>query len=175
MATEKFQSLVHHIIHECSDHPGRLGAVRLYKALWFADVLAFQVHGESITGEGYIKRQFGPVPKHIITTLKALENQGAITILEPEYKFDTRKFIARSSPPTETLSDDERNIANAVVKALLEHTANAVSEMSHDVIWQAAAEGEEIPLSATLAAQPGEITEEVVNWAIDAMTQREAA
>ena len=175
MATQKFQWLMHYIIHECSDQPGQLGAVRLNKALWYADVIAFKMNGVSITGETYLKRQYGPVPKHILRTLETLAKQDAIAIVEPEYKFDTRKFIALSAPPSEALSDDERYIASAVLKAVLGHNANAISEMSHDVIWQAAIEGEEIPLCATLAAQPGEITEAVVDWATDAMAQREAA
>ena len=175
METRKFQSLVHYIIHECSDRPGQLGAVRLNKALWYADVIAFKLRGVSITGETYLKRQHGPVPKHILRTLEALAEQDAIAIVEPEYRFDTRKFIARSAPPSNALSDDERSIASSVLKAVLGYTANAISEMSHDVIWQAAGEGEEIPLHATLAGQSGEITEAVVDWATDAMAQHKAA
>jgi hypothetical protein len=33
MSTEKFKALVHYIVEECSDNPGRLGATRLNKAL----------------------------------------------------------------------------------------------------------------------------------------------
>lgn len=40
--------------------------------------------------------------------------------------------------------------------------------MSHDAIWEAAYIGEEIPVYATLAANEGEITPEVLAWANEA-------
>ena len=175
MASEKFTALVHYIIQECTDRPSELGAVRLNKVLWFSDVIAYKLHGRGITGESYVKRQYGPVPKHILQTLEELEREDKILVLEPEYRFDTRKFIARTAPASQTLSDEERAIAGAVLDDVLGRTANAVSEMSHDAIWQAAEEGEEIPLFATLAGHDGEITEEVIEWAARSCAQRVTA
>ena len=175
MANDKLQSMAHHIIHECSDHPGQLGTTRLSTALWYADVTAFKMNGIPITEETYVKRQQGPMPKHILQTLKALEEEDAITILEPEYPFDTRWLVARATPASNALSDEERSIASAAVRAVLGQTESTISEMSHDATWRAAAEGEEIPLYATLAGRNGTITEAVTHWAFGEMAQRETA
>ena len=98
-----------------------------------------------------------------------MEASGDIAIVEPEYEFDTRKLISLQRPSSKLLTNREKLITSAALSAVLDHTANEISEMSHDDIWRAAAEGEEIPLCATLAAMPGEVTEEVIAWAVDAV------
>ena len=175
MATEKFKALTHYIIHRCSDHPNQLGSIRLYKTLWFSDVIAYQLRGESITGESYVKRQRGPVPKHILATLEEFEHEGKIVVVRPRFLYDTTKYIALLPPDVRPLSEDDKVIASDVLDALLQRTANAVSEMTHDLIWHAAHEGEEIPLYATLAAVPGDVTPDVVDWGMRAAEQRSSA
>lgn len=165
MATDKFKALVHFIVHECRDHPHRLGAVRLNKTLWYTDVMAFKLNGVPVTGETYVKRQKGPVPSHILATLRELKDDGKILIQEPEYQFDTRKYLSLVSPPTDILSDEERVLASTILDAVCGYTANGISELTHDVIWDAAAEGEEIPLKATLVSETGEVTSSVREWA----------
>lgn len=165
MATAKFKALVHFIVHECRDHPSRLGAIRLNKALWYTDVIAYKLNGASVTGESYVKRRKGPVPAHILATLKELRDDQKIVIQEPEFQFDARKFISLTSPDVESLSDSERELAKSILDTVCGYTANAISDMTHDVIWDAAAEGEEIPLCATLASEFGEVTDSVKAWA----------
>ena len=171
---KKFMSLVHHVIHECPS-PNQLGAIRLNKVLWFSDVTAYRIDGKPITRERYVKRQRGPVPRRIVQAFRSLEESGDIAIVEPEHEFDTRQLISRRAPQSKLLTNRERLITSAALDAVLDRTANEISEMSHDEIWHAAVEGEEIPLSATLAAMPGEVTEEVVAWAVDAVAGSNAA
>lgn len=161
---KKFEALVHYIIKECSD-PRRLGAIRLNKVLWFADVIMYQIEGASIAGETYVKRQHGPVPRHILRTLESLEAAEAIMIVEPQYKFDTRQFISRTSPRSDLLSQQERDVVKVVLDDLLGRSAGAVSEISHDQVWATAMEGETIPLCATLVAEPLGIRSDVREWA----------
>lgn len=165
---KKFKALVHYVIHECAN-PDQLGAIRLNKVLWFADVMAFQLDGKPITNEIYVKRQYGPAPKRVLHALNELQQDGCITVREPQYQFDSRKFISLKDPDLRGLTHRERNLASAVLNGVLGHTANSISEMTHDNVWRAALEGEEIPLQATFASVPGEITEEVVAWAKDAL------
>ncbi len=175
MATEKFKALVHFIVHECRDHPHRLGAVRLNKTLWYTDVMAFKMNGVPVTGETYVKREKGPVPAHILATLRELKDEGKIVIREPEYQFDTRKYVSVSSPQSGVLSDEERILASTILDAVCGYTANGISELTHDVIWDAASEGEEIPLKATLVAEAGEVTDSVRKWAESIIQDREMA
>ena len=166
---KKFKALVHHVIHECTDRPSQLGTIRLNKVLWFSDITAYRIDGRAITNERYVKRRFGPVPKRVLQALKELEASGDIAVMEPEHDFDTRKFVSLKPPALKRLSNREKLITSAVLHGVLDRTANEISEMSHDDIWRAALEGEEIPFAATLASTPGEVTDEVVAWAEDAV------
>ncbi len=165
MATEKFKALVHFVVHECQDNPSKLGAIRLNKALWYTDVAAYRATGASVTNEAYVKRKMGPVPSHILATIEELKAENRLHVREPQDQFDSRKYISLASPDAGTLSEDEKNLARAVLSAVLGQTANAISEMTHDIIWDAAEDGEEIPLYATLASYLGAITDEVKDWA----------
>jgi hypothetical protein len=174
MPTEKFKALVHHIVHECQSHPHRLGAIRLNKTLWYTDVAAYRAKGASVTAETYVKRKMGPVPRHILATLAELEAEGAIHIVEPAAQYDARKFISLVQPNPDVLSEDEKQLAKSVLSAVLGYTANAISEMTHDIIWDAAEDGDEIPMYATLASEKGTITEGVKAWAADVFAEVEA-
>lgn len=165
MATEKFKALVHFMVHECQDNPSKLGAIRLNKALWYTDVAAFRSTGASITNEAYVKRKMGPVPAHILATIEELKMEGKLHVREPSGKYDARKFVSLEAPDPAKLSEDEKALARTVLSAVLGYTANAISEMTHDIIWDAADDGEEIPLYATLVSEQGPITEDVKAWA----------
>lgn len=175
MATEKFKSLVHFIVHECRERPSRLGAIRLNKTLWYTDVAAYRQAGASVTSEVYVKRRMGPVPSHVLPVLRELQQEGKILIQEPEGTYDSRKYISLSEPAQGVLSDDEKALARHVLSVVLGFTANGISEATHDVIWEAAEDGEEIPLYATLASDMGEITDEVRGWAGTIVAELEAA
>ena len=160
-----FKELVHFMIHECRDNPMRLGSVRLNKALWFADMLVYQKTGAPLTEAHYVKRQRGPVPRAILPILRELEHDGLINMEEPAFQYAPRLYFSRTPPDIQHLSHEERSIARAVLGAVCQHSASDISEATHEEIWEAAEEGEEIPLYATLASGRGEITEDVRAWA----------
>lgn len=166
MASAKFKALTHFMIHECADNPKKLGATRLNKSLWYADILAYRATGASITGDKYVKRQNGPVPAEILSTIRELQADGMVAVKEPEAKYEPRQFFSLKHPDTDSLSADEMSMARAVLSDVCNLTTTEVSEATHTSIWAAAAMGEEIPLEATLVGRGGEITEEVANWAI---------
>lgn len=165
MAGKEFKSLVHHVIHECRDRLDQLGAVRLNKILWFADAFAYQLNGNPITEETYVKRRLGPVPKHILRTLETLQWEGKIHIVEPEFPLDTRKFISLSEPTEDCFSEREKGLISHIVDAVLSRSTTEVSELSHDLVWETAIEGEELPLNATLVNNRGVITNDFMKWA----------
>lgn len=162
---DKFQALVHFIIHVCSSRPEKLGATRLNKVLWFADVYSYQIHGQPITGGTYVKRQFGPAPYSMLPTLRKLEKKGVIEIQEPQdWSLSPRLFLSLQEPDKTLLSMADRQVALLALQEILPLTAREASDKTHDAIWEAAEMGEEIPLFATLAI-PGEISPEVIEWA----------
>ena len=161
---QKFKTLVHFIISKCDD-PMRLGSVRLNKALWFSDVHIYKVEGESITGQVYIRKPRGPVPKQIEECLDALVKDDLIEVKAPGYIFEPWVYRSLHAPDVKCLSNLEQNVAEAVLNHVLGYSATDVSEMSHDLVWKAAVDEEEIPMCATLAVHEGPITSDVLAWA----------
>ena len=164
MGKEKTKALVHLIIHKCSADPAKLGQIRLNKTLWFADVHSYQSTGQSITGETYIKRQHGPVPSTMRETLDELEADGLITIRDPEKWSPSRLFTSLQEPDTSLLSETDIETTIRTMQEMLSMSAKDVSRRTHDLIWEMAEMGGEIPLYATLAL-PGEITADAIAWA----------
>ena len=170
METRKLQALAHHIIAGCD--PKQLGAIRLNKIIWFTDVIAYQTNFRSFTGEVYVKRQHGPVPKRILVALRELEEAGKISIKEPEYHYEVRQYQSLRAPDPEDLTSYEKRVAHDVKDAVLGYTANEVSDITHDSIWSAASLGDEIPMCATLVAKNNEVTQEICDWASRVCNER---
>lgn len=160
METAKAAALVHFLIAECPE-PERLGTVRLNKACWFSDVLSYKIYGEPITGARYIKKRRGPVLQMMRQIIADLQEAGSILAKEPTVPYKSWEFASRK-PPAELLSSREQDMSRHVLDVMLGHSSTDVAEMSHDMIWQLAREGEEIPLYATLADTPGPITPELL-------------
>jgi hypothetical protein len=162
----KFKNLVHYICAQRSSDPSSLGATKLNKILWLSDFSAYYSLGDSITGARYVKRQFGPVPHQIMPVLKELESEGAVETRDVSH-FGKRKkeYVVRYGTSIDHFNDEEKAIINKTIKLVCDdHTAASISEASHDHIWKAAEDGEEIPY-CTVFSMPGEITEDELEWA----------
>ena len=171
MKNDKLKALVHFMIAQCQDWSVELGAIRLNRALWFADVAAYQDNKTSITGVKYIKQHQGPVPESIDAVLGELAAEGKIRIQQARNGFDVQKFAAVTPPNASSLNDYDRGIATTSLEALFGRSTNIISEMKHDLIWDIAFLGEEIPLYASYAANQGRLTDEIRTWAIAQMKQ----
>jgi len=163
---QKFKSLVHYVCWRCSDDPTKLGSVKLNKSLWLSDLGAYYDLGQPITGARYIKRQYGPVPAPILPILAELENDGALTVRDTtHFGRQKREYFVHRAASSDFLSSAEREIVEDMIAFVCkEHTASSISEASHDHIWKAAADGEEIP-HFTVFARPGILTEDEREWA----------
>lgn len=162
----KFKNLVHYICAQRSGDPSSLGATKLNKILWLSDFRAYYRLGEPITGARYVKRQFGPVPHQIMPVLKELENEGAIEIRDVSHFGKTKKeYVVKRATTIDHFPKEEREIIDKAIKLVCDvHTAASISEASHDAIWKAAEDGEEIPYY-TIFAEPGKITADELEWA----------
>ena len=161
---DKFKALVHFVIEECD--PKQLGAVRLNKILWFSDVMAYRTTGETISGTKYVKRPRGPVPAAVVKTLEDLKTEGRISGRGAVERYDVREFSSLSNADTNLFSNVEMTIVKNIAKDICNnYTAGEISDLSHDVVWEAAAEGEEIPMCATLVSFTGDYRSDVTAWA----------
>ncbi len=163
---QKFKAMVHYIVASCDD-PHRLGATKLNKICWFADTLAFRLTGNAITNARYVKRANGPVPRDVLIALKQLEDEGRIRVRHSDHPvYKTRLFINLEDADTSMFSPIEHSVLDTVIGNICnQHTASTISDLNHDRIWEAANEGEELPLYVSLAGEAGEITNAVTDWA----------
>lgn len=168
----KLAKLTHYICYQCHD-PSVLGATKLNKILWYADLIAYLKTGKQITGERYVKQQFGPVPKHILVVIEDLEEKKDLVIREvPFYGKQKREYIALTEPDISMFSPEEISIVDSVMDVVChKHTASSISLASHDVIWKLAEIGEEVPMYAVLASELGEVTDKDIRWAQKALAQ----
>ncbi len=172
---QRLAALVHYVCYRCQD-PSILGATKLNKVLWYADVLTYIKTGKPITGEIYVKHQYGPVSSHLNAIIEDLQTQGALATREVEfYGYPKKEFVALKAPNIEGFSATEISIIDSMIdEVCLRHTADTISKASHDVIWELAEIGEEIPYYAVLASKLGEITEADVKWAREALAKNSA-
>jgi hypothetical protein len=164
---EKFKALVHYICGKASDQTAVLGAIKLNKVLWYSDTIFYQIKGESITGESYVKRQFGPVPRHVLQALDSLIKDGKIARGHVDhFGFTKTEYFTIHDADVSLFSSEEiALIDKSFEHVCLNHTARSISEETHSIIWEMAAMGEEMPYCTVFAANDGEITEGDVAWA----------
>jgi hypothetical protein len=162
----KLEALAHYICYKCQA-PTALGSTKLNKILWYSDVISLKLRGEAITGETYVKRQYGPVPKRILEVIKRLEKRGDIVVRPSDYHgYAKRDFIAMTKPDFSVFSPEEISIVDDVLREVCySHTATSISLSTHDDIWRLADIGEEIPLETAFASELAEISEDDVRWA----------
>ena len=163
----KLDSLVHYVCARC-ENPSKLGATKLNKVLWYSDVFAFAQEGQSITGATYIKRQFGPVPKDILGARRRLEQSGATVERKAlHHGYQQVQIIAVKPVDMSEFSASQISLVDTVIEAICSsHTASSISSLSHDIVWESAEIGEEIPMAAAaFGGNRGEIDEDDVVWA----------
>jgi hypothetical protein len=163
---EKFKSLMHYVIARAGDRDG-FGAVKLYKVLWFADARAYMLSGGPITGETYIREKYGPVPVHALGVIDELARDGAIRVWnDVYYNRPIRRFSSLRSPDRLTLTADQRSIVEYWLKHIAEdHTAESISEETHDLAWEIAQLGETLPYHAIFASRIHDPEGKELEWA----------
>jgi len=138
------------------------GMVKLNKLLYRADFEGFRLLGHSITGERYMKQEFGPVAYDLLLALDELAAEGRMTWS----LFEAGPYIRKAPTPSEReddqpdltlFPDDERKIMEKALDDLAALGGKEVSEWSHEQSsgWRAAEIGQEIPYgTALLSTEP---------------------
>jgi hypothetical protein len=174
MNTNRLSDLVHYIIWRCD--PAELGATKLNKVCWYADIEYYRLTGKTITGADRYKRlQFGPAPKGVHLVLESLAHEEKIAIsTENYYGKPKTMFMARSRPNLSAFAADEIAMVDQIANVICsKHTAASISNASHDALWQEIELGQDIPIAAA-SVIPGEITAEDIEWAEQAVAQVDA-
>lgn len=156
---EKLKRLIHYIAWKAGKRDW-FGATKLYKVLWFADARQFVLTKHPITGAVYIREKYGPVPKHAMIVRSQLENEGNIRVSK---EGSLTRIVALTHPDTSMFSADELKTVDYWIDYIdKSHTAQSISDESHDYAWNIAAMGEELPLYAILANRIREPNEQEI-------------
>jgi hypothetical protein len=165
MASDRLTDTAHYVI--ARSQPDKLGAIKLNKVLWYADLIAYRRTGKTITGsETYIKRQFGPVPDGILATLRRLEGEQKILVRTSETPIGQRReFLWLKKPDVKAFSAGEIDVINEVMDWICNgESAKSISEKTHDALWEETEIGGPMSVKAG-AVVPAEISPEAIAWA----------
>lgn len=162
-----YEKVVHYIIDKVKDDPSKLGSTKLNKILWFSDLLYYLESGKSITGEKYKKLQHGPVPSSILSVIRKIESDGVIARRQDSFHgYPQIQYLSLKDADISGFTGAQKNIIDEMIDVICNnHTANSISELTHNEMWNMAADNEEIPLYSVFTITPGEITSSDVEWA----------
>lgn len=163
---EKFKRLVHYVAWRTQNVPG-FGGTKLNKVLWFADARMYMDRKRPITGATYIREKHGPVARDMMKVQRELSQNNVISLIkEPFFNRQINRIRANVRPDTSIFEDKELREVDYWIKHIsTEHTAESISEHSHDYTWEIAKMGEEIPYYAIYASRLREPTDEEMEWA----------
>lgn len=163
---EKLKNLVHYVCDK-AENPSELGSIKLNKVLWYSDVINYLITGRPMTGETYVKRQFGPVPRHVLKVVNELVNEGKVARGRADHFGHIKnEYIAIQPSDKSQFSGEEVSVIDeAYEHVCINHTARSISDETHNVIWKIAEMGEVMPYAAVFAASIGEIDDDDLAWA----------
>lgn len=139
----KFKQIVLYIINKINKK--QLGNVKLNKILWFADLAKCDDTGYSITGEKYIRQNYGPVATHLPQALEELEKDDKAITIERETPDTMILYTPVKKADILTFKDDIVYI-DEVIEKFKKMKSNKISELTHTKLWQSLNNGDEMPV-----------------------------
>lgn len=114
---------------------------RCHKILYFADNEHLSKYGRSITGDAYVRMDFGPVPTCIYDLFKAVRGDSYFASQVDDVRADYFHFlnkkdiIATAQPDMSYLSESDVEILDKYIAQLKDKDFAAISEASHGYAW----------------------------------------
>lgn len=146
---EKFKELILYIITKTEGDPS-FGAIRLNKALFFADLFAYGQLGRSITGQEYQKLEMGPAPRRLVPVRdEMIESEDVVTAKRAFKGYTQHRLVAMREPNLSEFSGAEIALVDELLSLMKGKTGKEVSDMSHGFLdcWDGVPLHETIPLS----------------------------
>jgi hypothetical protein len=148
---EIFERVVLYICSEV-DNIRDLSLTKLHKILYYADREVYLATGEPLTGETYVKNDHGPFSVHLEKTLDRLEDKGHLERVRKTGRsgrfgqYTQNCFISKEPADISDFTPEQVDLLNDVAQEIRKnHTAETISEVSHDVVWKTASKSEPLP------------------------------
>jgi hypothetical protein len=165
---KRLKELMLYVADRCDVHKS-FGAIKLNKILFYADFIAYTRLGQPITGATYQRLPHGPAPRRLLPLKEELEQEGAaVERQKVAYTKVQKRLVPLREADLDLFSGHEIAIVDEVIAALCNHTAEQVSELTHQLPgWRLAENKEEIPyFTALLESDDWEPDQEVLDEAV---------
>lgn len=161
----KLKALILRAAEKCES--SQLGAVKLHKVAYFADMLNFAESGAPITGATYRKQIHGPICEQLLQLLREMQRSKEIEIREVDYfGYKKKEFIPKAKSEIDRFSKKELSLIDDIIDFVCKgHTAKAISEYSHNRAWEMAEFGEVLPYPSVFFILPSQVSPEAFEWA----------
>lgn len=111
------------------------------KILYFADNEHLSKYGRSITGDAYVRMDFGPVPTCIYDLFKAVRGDSYFAMQVDDVRRNCFHFVnnkdieAVAAPDMSYLSESDVEVLDKYINLLKHKDFNQVSDASHGYAW----------------------------------------
>jgi uncharacterized phage-associated protein len=159
---DRFKEVVHYAVHYAGKRYSldALGNTKLHKILYFTDMLHYLDTGQPLTGADYQRQKFGPTARHLSWGVKALQDEGRLSVSERRYHgYPKRDYRSLEEPTNSRISQAHRELIEEIVDFVCAKTAVEISDFSHDDVWSSVPMGERIPYYAAFAMFPTEVSD----------------
>lgn len=151
---------------------------KCHKILYFADNEHLSKYGRSITGDAYVRMDFGPVPTCIYDLFKAVRGDSYFAsqvddVRKGCFHFVNNKDIAAvAEPDMSYLSESDVEMLDKYIAQLKEKGFDEVSDASHGYAWSHTAQNGVISVCDRLT-EMGD-SEEYIHYIEEQMRAEEA-
>lgn len=114
---------------------------KCHKILYFADNEHLSKYGRSITGDAYVRMDFGPVPTCIYDLFKAVRGDSYFASQVDDVRKDCFHFVnnkdiaAVAEPDMSYLSESDVEMLNKYIEKFKDKDFIAVTDASHGYAW----------------------------------------
>lgn len=160
---ERTEKVIHYIIEHTRPD---LGATRLCKVMWRADLHHYRRHGETISGQdSYVRMPRGPVPNGFHDALRSLEKHNAIQKKPVTvFNFTRHEFHVLKRSNKKWFPKSARQALQEAIDAITPLRSHEASEDAHDSLWEELKDGEQMPIAAA-AIIPAKARPDDISWA----------
>lgn len=160
---ERTRQVIHYIIQHTRPD---LGATKLCKVMWRADLHHYRRHGETISGQdSYVRMPRGPVPNGFHDALRSLEKRKAIRKTPVTvFNFTRHEFHVLKRANKKWFSGSAQQALQEAIDAITPLRSQDASDDTHDSLWEELKDGEQMPIAAA-AIVPAEVLPEDIMWA----------
>jgi uncharacterized phage-associated protein len=161
---ERLKQMILFISEEGESDPS-LGAVKLNKLLYFAEIRCYLELKKPLTGARFQHLPEGPAPRGLVPARRQLIDEGSIEMESAWYLTQRQQRIkVKRSADLKGFSEDEIRIVREVMTELKDKNGKEVSDLAHDEwAYKVTEDGEDMPLGlAWLSSEP--LTDEQIEF-----------